>query len=62
MSILAPAKMRLWIEMWKEEVMTSIPSNELKQKFQDRQVKKGRSPTKPQEKIQTKIEGGGQIL
>ena len=62
MSILAPAKMRLWIEMWKEEVMASIPKQELKQKFQDKQIQKGRIPLKKPEKIQPKLEGGGQVL
>ena len=62
MSILAPAKMRLWIEMWKEEVMTSIPSQELKQKFDDKQVEKGRLPAKRPGKLQAELEGGGQIL
>ncbi|UCE38105.1 MAG: hypothetical protein JSW00_02375 [Thermoplasmata archaeon] len=62
MSILAPAKMRLWIELWKEEVMASIPKEELQQKFQGKQIKKGRMPTKPPEKIQAKLEGGGQVL
>lgn len=62
MSILAPARMRLWIEMWKEEVMASIPLNDLKQEFQDKQIKKGRVSRKPPEKLQLKLEGGGQIL
>lgn len=62
MSILAPAKMRLWIEMWKEEVMASIPMNDLQQKLQDKQIKKGRLPAKEPKKVQTNLEGGGQIL
>jgi hypothetical protein len=62
MSILAPAKMRLWIEMWKEEVMASIPMNDLQQKLQDKQIKKGRLPAKPSKKVQSNLEGGGQIL
>ena len=33
MSILAPAKMRLWLELWKEEVMASVPKEDLKGKF-----------------------------
>ena len=62
MSILAPARMRLWIEMWKEEVMASIPAEELKQKFEDKQVEKGRLPAKQPGKFQAELEGGGQIL
>jgi hypothetical protein len=62
MSILAPAKMRLWVEMWKEEVLASIPSNELQQKFQEKQVQKGHLPAKPPDKLQPKLDGGGQIL
>lgn len=62
MSILAPAKMRLWVEMWKEEVLASIPSNELQQKFQDRQIEKGRMSPKSPGKFQPELEGGGQIL
>ncbi len=62
MSILAPAKMRLWVEMWKEEVLASIPSNELQQKFQNKQIEKDRMPAKPPVKFQTDLEGGGQIL
>ncbi|UCE74022.1 MAG: hypothetical protein JSV56_13540 [Methanomassiliicoccales archaeon] len=62
MSILAPAKMRLWIELWKEEVMASIPTEELKQQFQSKQIKKGRIPAKPPDKIQPKLDGGGQVL
>ncbi|UCG69168.1 MAG: hypothetical protein JSV09_15520 [Thermoplasmata archaeon] len=62
MSILAPAKMRLWIEMWKEEVMASIPMNDLAQKFQDKQIKKGRLPAKSPQKIQPKLERGGKVL
>ena len=62
MSILEPAKMRLWLEMWKEEVMASIPSHELQEKFQNKQVAKGRIDTKPKENIQAEIKGGGQLL
>jgi hypothetical protein len=62
MSMLAPAKIRLWIEQWKEEVMTSINSDDLKQKFEDKQMKKGRAPAKPPKEIGPKVEGGGQIL
>lgn len=62
MSILAPAKMRLWMEMWKEEVMASIPVNDLAQKFQDKQIKKGRIPPNSKSKIQAKLEGGGKAL
>ncbi len=62
MSILAPAQMRLWIEMWKEEVMASIPKEELTQKFQVKQMKKGRIPAKLPDKLQPKLEEGGQIL
>ncbi len=62
MSILAPAKMRLWIEMWKEEVMASIPMNDLQQKLQDKQIKKGRLPAKPPKEVKPNLEGGGQIL
>ena len=61
MSILAPARIRLWIEMWKEEVMASIPKSELKHKFQEQQIEKGHMPAKPPNKIRTEIEGGGQI-
>ena len=62
MSILAPAQMRLWVEMWKEEVMASIPKEELTQKFQIKQMEKGRIPAKPPDKLQPKLEDGGQIL
>ncbi|ODS41045.1 MAG: hypothetical protein A7315_07155 [Candidatus Altiarchaeales archaeon WOR_SM1_79] len=62
MSILAPAKMRLWIEMWKEEVMASVPIEKLTQKLQDKQIKKGRLQAKTPEKLQTKLEGGGHLL
>ena len=62
MSILGPAKIRLWIEMWKEEVMASIPKSELKNKFQEQQVEKGHLPAKPPDKIQTKLEGGHTLL
>jgi hypothetical protein len=62
MSQLAPAKMRLWLEMWKEEVMASIPSSELKHKFQNQQVKKGNIPVKPRECMQPQTKGGEQIL
>ena len=58
MSILAPAKMRLWIEMWKEEVTASIPKDELSEKFQQHQIEKGRMPAKPPGKIETELEGG----
>ncbi len=59
MSILAPAKMRLWIEMWKEEVMASTPTDDLKQKFDDKQVTKGRVPPKGTNKLGTDLEVGG---
>ena len=62
MSILAPAKIRLWIEMWKEEVMSSVPAQELQQKFEDKQVEKGRISPKSHGKIQTNLEGGGELL
>lgn len=62
MSILGPAKMRLWIEMWKEEVMASIPTSELKHKFHNQQIKKGRIEAKPPKTPQSGIEGGGELL
>jgi hypothetical protein len=62
MSILAPAKMRLWLELWKEEVMASVPKEDLKGKFQGQQIKKGRLPANSPEKMQPKLKGGGQIL
>ncbi len=62
MSILAPAKMRLWIELWKEEVMASVPKEDLKQKFQGKQIQKGRLPRSSPEKMQPKFKGGEQIL
>lgn len=58
MSQLAPAKIRLWIEMWKEEVMSSVPAEDLQQKFEGKQVEKGRSPQKTTNKIQAEGEGG----
>ncbi len=58
MSILAPAKMRLWIEMWKEEVTASIPKDELREKFQQQQIEKGQLPAKSPDKIGTEIKGG----
>lgn len=62
MSMLAPAKIRLWIEQWKEEVMTSINSDDLRQKFEAKQVEKGRLPAKPPKDVGPKVEGGGQLL
>jgi hypothetical protein len=62
MSQLAPAKMRLWLELWKEEVMACIPSSELQQKFQDQQVKKGRLSSNPQDGIKPKIKDGGRMF
>jgi hypothetical protein len=62
MSILAPAKFRLWIEQWKEEVMTNINSNDLKQKFEVKQIEKGRLPAKSPKQVGPKVEGGGQLL
>jgi len=62
MSQLAPAKMRLWLELWKEEVMACIPSSELQQKFQDQQEKKGRISQSPQDDIKPKIKSGGPTL
>lgn len=59
MSILAPAKIRMWIEMWKEEVMASTPTDDLKQKFDDKQVAKGRMPPKGTRKLDTDLEVGG---
>jgi hypothetical protein len=62
MSQLAPAKIRLWIEMWKEEVMSSLANETLQQKFEESQVEKGRSPQKTPNKMQTETEGGGHLL
>lgn len=62
MSILEPARMRLWVEMWKEEVMASIPTSELKHKFHNQQLKKERVNTKPPERTVPGIEGGGELL
>ncbi len=62
MSILAPAQMRLWIEMWKEEVMASIPTSELKHKFHNQQLKKGRIESKPPERPKVELKGGGELL
>jgi hypothetical protein len=59
MSILAPAKIRMWIEMWKEEVMASTPTDDLKQQFDDKQVSKGRMPPKCTKKLGTDLEVGG---
>jgi len=59
MSILAPAKIRMWIEMWKEEVMVSTPTDDLKQKFDDKQVVKGRMPPKGTGKLCSDLEVGG---
>ncbi len=57
MSILAPARMRLWIEMWKEEVTASIPKDELREKFQQHQIEKGHIPARRPDKIETELEG-----
>ena len=62
MSILAPAKMRLWLELWKEEVMASVPKEDLKGKFQGQQIKKGRLPGSTPDKMQPRLKEGGQIL
>jgi hypothetical protein len=62
MSQLAPAKMRLWLEMWKEEVMASIPSSELKHKFQNQQMKKGRAPSKHPDGPKVSVHRGGELL
>ncbi|UCF07807.1 MAG: hypothetical protein JSW28_09230 [Thermoplasmata archaeon] len=62
MSILAPAKIRMWIEMWKEEVMASTPNDDLHQKFEEKQVAKGRIPPKDARKLNTELEVGGQKL
>jgi hypothetical protein len=62
MSILEPARMRLWVEMWKEEVMASIPTSELKHKFHNQQIKKGRVCAKPPERPVSGIKRGGELL
>ena len=62
MSILAPAKMRLWIEMWKEEVMASIPVTELQETFEEKQIGKGQLPPKTHGNIKPELEGGEHIL
>jgi hypothetical protein len=62
MSILATAQMRQWIEMWREEVMASIPTSELKHKFHNQQIKKGRISTKPPKRPDAGIKGGGELL
>lgn len=59
MSQLAPAKIRLWIEMWKEEVMASTPTDDLTQKFEERQVVKGRTPPKCARNPGADLEVGG---
>jgi hypothetical protein len=62
MSQLAPAKMRLWIEMWKEEVMASVPTSELKHKFHNQQIKKGRVPSKQPDGPKVCVHKGGELL
>ena len=59
MSILAPAKIRMWIEMWKEEVMASTPTDDLAQKFDEKQSVKGRISPKCTGKLGTDLEVGG---
>ena len=49
----------MWIEMWKEEVMASTPTDDLKQNFEDKQVVKGRMPPKCSSKLGTDLEVGG---
>lgn len=62
MSILAPAKMRLWLELWKEEVIASVPKEDLKVKFQGQKIRKGHLPGSTPDEMQPQLKGGGQIL
>lgn len=48
--------------MWKEEVLASTPTDDLRQKFDDKQVEKGRIPPKNVGKLSTDLEVGGQKL
>lgn len=49
----------MWIEMWKEEVMASTPTDDLKQKFDNKQVTQGRLPPKCTAKFSADLEVGG---